>query len=133
MYYNLYIVEMLFISKIAYIKNYVNFGTKNNVKFYTKPILKFSLNFPSFLFVVLILSLFLDEILMSRDFPPIMQNAFSGFFSTNYARWFFWFFCCLLVFLLCPKRVLVWGNCCERMRVEIFVRVLLISRVNLIM
>ena len=31
----------------------------------------------------------------------------------------------------CPKGVLVWGNCCERLCVEIFVRVLRSSRVNL--
>ena len=76
------------------------------------------------------------------NFPTIwavlsMQNAFCPFSSTNYARWFFWFFCCLLVFLFlilsCPKCALVWGNCCERLRVEIFVRVLRSSRVNLIM
>ena len=41
-----------------------------------KPILGFLLNFPLFLFVVLILSLFLDEILMPRDSPPIMHDAF---------------------------------------------------------
>ena len=29
----------------------------------------------------------------------------------------------------CPKRALVWGNCCERLRIEIFVRVLRSSEV----
>ena len=45
------------------------------------------------------------------------------------------FLCSLLVFLFltlsCPKRALVWGNGCERLRVEIFVRVLRSSRVKL--
>ena len=43
-------------------------------------------------------------------------------------------FCCLLVFLFlilsCPKHALVLGNCCERLHVKIFVRVLRSSRVN---
>ena len=69
-------------------------------------------------------------------------------FSTNYAKCFLpvffhpivhntfrWFLCSLLVFLFltlsCPKCALVWGNCCERLCVEIFVRVLHSSRVNL--
>ena len=35
------------------------------------------------------------------------------------------------LFSTCPKRALVWGNCCERLHVEIFLRVLRSSRVNL--
>ena len=58
------------------------------------------MNFPSFLFVVLILSLFLDEILMPRDSPPIMHDAFPGidarlllagfllFYRAQNVRWF---------------------------------------------
>ena len=45
--------------------------------------------------------------------------------------------CFLLVFLSlilsCTECVLVWGNCCERLCIEIFVRVLRSSRVTLIM
>ena len=45
--------------------------------------------------------------------------------------------CSLLVFLFlilsCLKCALVLGNCCERLCVEIFVRVLRSSRVNLVM
>ena len=51
-------------------------------------------------------------------------------FSTNYARFLF----CInasCLFSTCPKCVLVWGNCCEQLRVEIFLRVLRSSRVNL--
>ena len=51
----------------------------NDVKFYTKPILRLSLSFPSFPFVVLILSLFLDEILMPQDSPPIMHSPFASY------------------------------------------------------
>ena len=42
-------------------------------------------------------------------------------------------FLCSLLFLTlsCPKCALVWGNCCERLGVEIFVRVLRSSRVKL--
>ena len=77
---------------------------KNNVKFYTKPILKFSC-------IVLILSLFLDEILMPRDSPPIMQNAFYRFSSTRLCTMLFagfsavcWFSC----FLSCHARNVRW-------------------------
>ena len=97
---------------------------RNNVKFYTKPILGFLLNFLSFPFVVVILSLFLDEILMPQDSPPIMHDCFSPL----YARCFLPVF--LFLILSCPKCALVWGNCCERLCVEIFVRVLRSSRVN---
>ena len=49
-------------------------------------------------------------------------------FSPLYARCFLPVF--LFLILSCPKCALVWGNCCERLRVEIFVRVLHSSRVN---
>ena len=43
-----------------------------------------------------------------------VQNAFCPFSSTNYAQWFFWFLCCLLVFLFLilssSKCALVWGE-----------------------
>ena len=70
--------------------------------------------------LLLFLLLFLDEILMPRGPPPIMQTAFCRILR----------FACFLV-PLCPKRALVWGNCCEQLRVVIFVRVLRSSRVNL--
>ena len=74
------------------------------------------------------LSLFLDEILMPRDSPPIMQNAlfvimqrascrklrFAGFLVPS-----------------CPKHALVWETVVRGLRIKIFVRVLHSSRVNL--
>ena len=62
------------------------------------------------------------------------KMLFTRFLPPDCARWTFRFLCSLLVFLFlilsCPKRALVWGNCCERLHVEIFVRVLRLSRVN---
>ena len=62
--------------------------------------------FPSFLFVVLILLPFFDEILMPQDSPPIMEGAQTGF-SSNCARFFSLVF--LFPILSCPKGALVGG------------------------
>ena len=82
-----------FLAPTHRVKNNVKFGTKNNIKFDTKPILGFLLNFPSFLFVVLILSLFLDEILMPRGSPPIMHDAFYWFVQDASCRFPYFLFC----------------------------------------
>ena len=57
-------------------------------------------------------------------FPGFMQDASSGIDARCFLPVF------LFLILLCLKCALVWGNCCERLRVEIFVRVLRSSRVN---
>ena len=58
-----------------------------------------------------------DEILMPRDSPPIMQEAFCQPLFAGF------------LVLSCLKRALVWGNYCERLCVETFVRVLHSSEV----
>ena len=55
-------------------------------------------------------------------------KSYARCFSLVYARCFLQVF--LFLMLSCPKCELVWGNCCERLCVEIFVRVLRSSRVN---
>ena len=54
----------------------------------------------------------------------------AGFLPVNCAQRVFRFLCSFACFT-CPKHALVWGNCCEWLRIEIFVRVLRSSRVNL--
>ena len=61
--------------------------------------------FPSFLFVVLILSPFLDETLMPGSSTNYARRA--NWFSSNGARFFLLVF--LFLILSCPKRALVGG------------------------
>ena len=55
--------------------------------------------------------------------PKALQNAFFQLCTVL-------LLVILFLILSCPKCVLVGGNCCERLLVEIFVRVLRSSRVN---
>ena len=61
---------------------------------------------------------------------PKCKMLFASFLSVNCAQRVFRFLCSFACFT-CLKHALVWGNCCERLHVEIFVRVLHSSRVNL--
>ena len=58
----------------------------------------------------------------------ILPKRYCKMLFANYARLFLPVF--LFLILSCPKHALVWGNCCERLHVEIFVKVLHSSRVN---
>ena len=85
------------------------------------------------LVVVLILPLFLDEILILRILHQLCKMLFTGFRPLDCARYFWPVSLQFAGFLvpLCPKRALVWGMVVRGLRIEIFVRVLHSSRVNL--